>query len=145
MAIYYSASRGFLDSDLHTDLPSDARRISRNRHAALLDAQARGAVIAADGNGRPIATTRAVIDVEAERARLMIVVKRQAARRIAAISPPWRQLNDMRAPDEGAPARFAAIDAVRAASDLIEVELTGLTGDQLEAFDASTHSLWPAE
>lgn len=146
MALYYSASlRGFLDSDIHDSLPADARRISRDRHQQLLEAQARGAVIAPDGRGRPIATTLAAIDAEAERARLLIAIKRQAARRISAISPPWRQLNDLRAPGEGAAARFAAIDAVRAASDLIEAELAGLTGDQLEAFDASLHPLWPTE
>jgi hypothetical protein len=146
MTLYYSASiGGFLDSAIHDSLPDDAKRISRAHHHELLEAQSGGAIIAPDAKGRPIATTLVAIDAKAERARLLTLVKRHAARRITAISPIWRQLNDMRAPDDVTAARFAAIDAVRAASTLIENELAGLAVDQLEAFDPSTHPLWPAE
>lgn len=47
-------------------------------------------------------------------------IRAEAGRRIEAIAPIWRQLNDLRESSEAGAARFAAIDAVRAWSDALE-------------------------
>jgi hypothetical protein len=59
MTIFFSASTlGFYDDGIHSTLPSDAREISADVHIQLLEAQTGGALIAANNNGDPIATTR---------------------------------------------------------------------------------------
>lgn len=152
MAIHYSASRhAFLDDSLH-DLPADAVPVTRARHRALLDAQAGGAAIVADDKGHPrIDRPRATRSIL--RAQLTRAVKREAARRIEAIAPLWRQLNDLRARGPGAKPyadwpqdvreRFAAIDAVRTASDAIEGDIATLTLAALKALDIAGHPAWP--
>jgi len=48
--------RGFYSQNVHgAAIPADAVPITAEAHAALLDAQAQGAVIQPDGNGNPIA------------------------------------------------------------------------------------------
>ena len=143
MAIYYSATaHGFFDSAIHTDIPADALRIAPARHRKLLAAQAEGAVIEAAPTGKPRIRRQLVDDV---RARMLQQVKREAARQIATISPLWRQMNDMRAPGPAADARFAAIDAIRAASALIEQQIASASADQLAALDIAAHDAWPKD
>lgn len=68
--------------------------------------------------------------LEQDRQELVRAIKSAAARRIEAISPAWRQLNDMREPSESGAARFAAIDAVRAWSDDLERQALAATTEQ---------------
>lgn len=72
--------------------------------------------------------------LEHDRRELVRAIKSAAARRIDAISPAWRQLNDMREPTETGAARFAALDAVRAWSNELEQKaLSAPTEDALNA------------
>jgi hypothetical protein len=54
--MFYSAqTRGFYDPAIHGDnIPADAVEITAEQHAALLEGQSQGKVIAADANGHPI-------------------------------------------------------------------------------------------
>lgn len=143
MTLFFSATaRGFFDDALHMELPDDAVPISEDRHRELLAAQAAGAIITADSCGKPRAS-RPTID--ARRAAALRAVKREASRRIEAIAPIWRQLNDQRAPTPESDARFHAIDAIRAASNMIEADIAGLSAAALDALDFAAHPLWPAE
>lgn len=145
MALYYSASaHGFFDDALHAVIPADARPVTAARHRELLDAQATGATIEAGDNGKP-RIRRPVVTTAMRRVALARQVKRETARRIEAVAPIWRQLNDQRAPSPAGAARFAAIDAIRAASDAIEAEIDQLGADALAGFAVADHPLWPAE
>lgn len=141
MAVFYSASRrGFFDPAVHQVLPDDAVKITPARHAQLLTAQAQGAQIQPDANGRPQAVFPTRDDM---RAALLRDVKREARRRIEAISPLWRQLNDLREGGDAAAVRFARIDAVRGASALIEEQLVTTKAAALDRFPVREHPLWP--
>ena len=54
--MFYSVqTNGFYASEIHGDnIPSDAVEITPEQHAALLQGQSEGKVIAADANGNPI-------------------------------------------------------------------------------------------
>lgn len=54
--MFYSKSTGgFYDAAIHGDnIPADAVEITTEDHAALLDGQSNGKIIAADANGRPV-------------------------------------------------------------------------------------------
>lgn len=143
MAKYYSAQEHcFFDDAIHHVLPADATRVSDERHRQLLEAQGKGAVIEAGDDGRPRFRGPSAA---ARRAAILRQVKREASRRIATISPIWRQLNDQRAPSLQGDARFAVIDAVRAASDAIERDIAALDAAGLAALDIAAHPLWPSE
>lgn len=145
MAIYYSAATpGFFDDSIHADLPADAVKITPARHRELLEAQGEGAAIVADDKGKP-RIDRPTVTIAARRAALVRAVKRQAARRIEAVSPLWRQLNDQRAPSQDGDRRFAAIDAIRVASDAIEADIAAAASDALAAIDPAAHPLWPQD
>ncbi len=60
MSKFYSKTTGgFYAAEIHgAGMPSDAVEISDQVHAELLDAQAKGQVIVADADGKPIATDR---------------------------------------------------------------------------------------
>lgn len=141
MAIYYSASlRGFFDPQIHQPLPADAVKITARRHADLLAAQEQGAQIVPDDQGRPVIQEPPADQL---RAALTRDIKREARRRIDAISPAWRQLNDLREPGAEGAARFAQIDAVRAASALIEQQLAATPAKALTRFPVRENPLWP--
>lgn len=144
MALHYSPSRNAFFDDALSGMPDDARPIDADRHRQLLEGQATGARIAADAKGDPclIRPRQSVAD---RRAQLVRQVKREAARRIDVIAPPWRQMNDLRAADAAATARFAAIDAVRAASDRIEAAVAVADKATLRIFDIASNPLWPAD
>jgi len=156
---YYSPSTGgFYAPDIHgTDIPDDAAKISARRHLALLEGQAAGGEIVAGPRGP---TVRMPTSSRAELLeRAVRRVKREARRRILAIASLELQANDAAAiataaleislhgaaSIDFAPAldRRLAIDAVRAASDEIELELEVLGTAELLAFVAADHPRWP--
>ncbi|MBB3346036.1 hypothetical protein [Sphingomonas sp. BK069] len=149
MTLHYSARRNaFFDSAVQAELPDDARAITAEQHQQLLAGQSRGEVITAGDDGSP--TNRAPVETADQlRARLVAGTKREAARRIAAIAPLWHQLNDWRAlaaatgdARAAIERRFAAIDAVRAASNRLEAELQTMTPRQLARVDLTDDSHW---
>ncbi len=123
--------------------PEGAVRITAARHAELLAAQAGGQRIIADARGRPVLERSARPSAERIRAQLRTSIRREAARRIQAVSPEWRQLNDLREPSEAGAIRFARIDAIRAASGAIEELADRVPAAQLPAFPVADHTLWP--
>lgn len=148
--LHYSAARNaFFDTRVHTVLPEDAVAITEDEHAHLLAAQGAGKVIRPGDDGQPTAR-RPTETGEQLRARLLAATKREAARRIEGIAPLWRQLNDWRdlATAEGEQraaieARVAAINALRAASDRLEIVLSGMTARQLAKCDITDDRHWP--
>ncbi|WP_288804059.1 hypothetical protein [uncultured Novosphingobium sp.] len=141
---YAPSTGGFYDTDLHDSVPDDALEVTNELRAQLMDAQAAGAQIALSAEtGLPEALSP-LDDVENRRAALVRRTKAEAERRILAISPVWRQANDLRAPCPDAEARFTAIDAVRAASNAIEAELAAAEPDALAAWPVADNPLWPA-
>jgi hypothetical protein len=54
--MFYSPSQnGFYDPAIHGDnIPADAVEITREQHAALIEGQSQGKVIAADADGQPV-------------------------------------------------------------------------------------------
>lgn len=121
-------------------LPDDLVPITASRHAELMAAQAAGATITADAKGRPRAQ---LPDASDRRRQLRGAIRAEARRRITQISPLWRQLNDLREQTPAATARFARIDAIRAASTLIEQNLAEAPASALSTFPVATHLLWP--
>ncbi|WP_395391511.1 hypothetical protein WBP07_12750 [Novosphingobium sp. BL-8A] len=145
MAMFYSSSTGgFYNPIIHDDLPEDCIEITDEEYQGLLEGQAGGGTISACAEtGAPEVLTP-TIDPATVRTKLIASVKREASRRILNISPEWRQLNDLRAPSDEANERFAAIDAVRAASNAIEAQIGDTSDDILPAFDIASDTLWPA-
>jgi len=123
--------------------PESAVEITDARHAALLEDQAEGRAIIADARGRPVVDRRTRPSTETTRVQLIAAIRREAARRIHAVSPEWRQLNDLREPSEAGAVRFARINAIRVASNAIEELAMLLLAADLAAFPVATHTLWP--
>ena len=123
--------------------PEGAVEISDARHRQLLDGQSEGRRITTDARGRPVVDRRTRPSADAVRAQLRVAIRRQAAARIRAVSPEWRQLNDLREPSEQGSIRFARIDAIRAASNAIEQLAEGLPVADLGGFPVANHTLWP--
>lgn len=142
MTIKYSASaRGFFDTSLHASIPGDAVPVAQKRYAALLKGQAEGHQIVPDVRGRPQLRSLAPATHASARAACVAAIKREAARRINECMPLWRQINALR--DKSDPG-FHQIDAIRAASDLIEQQVEELTEiSALQAFDIAACPLWP--
>lgn len=156
MALYYSpgyritAANGdihqgaFFDSALHgRDIPPDAVPIRNEaEYQRLLEARNDGCDIELASSGT-LKIVRPVPDLDQRRAELVHLTRQEAARRIEAISPVWRQMNDMREPSEAGAARFAAIDLVRAASGLIEQDIAGSGARALKSFSVADSKHWP--
>lgn len=123
--------------------PEGAVEISDARHGALLEAQAEGRAISADARSRPVVERRTRPAADTVRGQLANSIRREAARRIRAVSPEWRQLNDLREPSEAGAVRFARIDAIRAASNAIEEFAASLPVSDLAGLPIATHTLWP--
>lgn len=123
--------------------PDGALEISDKRHGELLEAQSQGRAISADARGRPVVAPRTRPAADALRAHLAAEIRREASRRIRAVSPEWRQMNDLREPSEAGAIRFARIGAIRAASNAIEELAALLTAADLPGFPVATHTLWP--
>lgn len=147
MQIFYSpGTRAFYSDLIHGDaVPADAVVITQARHRELLTGQASGRAIIAGEDGFPRLQPAARLTTSDRRAQLAARNKREAARRIEAISPLWRQINDQRDPSDAGAARFVAIDAIRAASDAIEAQIATAAKDALAGLDIPNHPLWPAE
>lgn len=135
------SSGGFYHPQVHQKMPDDVQEISVAQHAALMKAQAERGPISVDRNGKPV-PARAP-SATSRRALLLPAIRAEARRRIEAISPVWRQMNDMRTPTPASTARFAAIDAIRAASALIEQDLAETGTAALGSFPIADHPLWP--
>lgn len=142
--LWSPSARGFFIRGISSAIPEDSMPVSSRRHGALMEANAAGAAIeACPKTGKPLVRL-SVRDSADLRAALIGQIKREARRRIEAISPAWRQLNDMRAPGDAATRRFAAIDAIREASQHIEDMLACADHAALETFPVSLHPLWPS-
>lgn len=150
MSLHYSAARNaFFDERVHATLPDDAVPISAAEHARLLGEQASGKVILPGDDGQPTARRKAE-NGEQLRVRLINATKREAARRIDVIAPLWRQLNDWRdlatveAGEQRAAIerRVAAINAIRAASNRLELALAAMTARQLAKADIADDAHW---
>ncbi|VXC79829.1 hypothetical protein [Sphingomonas sp. 8AM] len=149
MSIHYSPSRNsFFDDRVHATLPDDAHLVTAEEHARLLDAQTAGKVITPGLDGEPTAR-RPAENGEQLRARLITATKREAAHRIEAIAPLWRQLNDWRdlplsqgSERAAIEARVAAINAIREASNDLEQKLAAMTARQLAKADIANDTHW---
>lgn len=74
--LYYSASAGgFYDDSIHANIPGDAKEISQQERADLLEEQAQGKVIVADSEGFPIAAPPPPPTAEQIQARLSAAVQ----------------------------------------------------------------------
>ena len=134
----------FFDSAIHADrIPQNAVEITTARHAELLEAQAEGKEIYADKDGRPRYRQRTV-DAVTLRDNLTQQTRNEAARRIRMISPEWRQLNDLRQPSEAGHRRFAAIDAIRDASEQIEAVIAEASAEELSGLVIADRPEWTA-
>lgn len=145
MTIYFSATTGgFYETDIHGDhRPDDSVIVLQKRHKELIEAQEKGAQIVASKQGKPELQWPEETTDEGRRTIFVRQVKAEAAKRIDMISPPWRQLNDMRTESDAGIDRFVQIDAIRKASDKIEVQVEQLDHDGLNDFTVVDHSLWP--
>lgn len=122
--------------------PIGAIQISDARHAQLLEAQAEGKRIVVGKDGKPrIETPRK--NAAARQAEIVTAIQREAADRIAQVSPLWQQLNDSRDLSPEGARRFTQIDAIRAASNDIQQTLSKIPANQLAEFPTKTHPLWP--
>lgn len=133
----------FYDSEIHKDrVPDNAVEIAPARKQELLRAMQDGKRVERGPGGVP-RIVAARLTMPARRDAAAEDIRQEAARRIAAISPIWRQLNDQRQPSPEGDARFAAIDAVRAASSEIEAAMREMPAAELETFDAASADGWP--
>lgn len=90
---------------------------------------------AALGEGVDPATGAFDFDLGRVSAGIIAAIKAEAGRRIEAIAPLWRQINDMNDPTTpGATARAAAIASIRAWSNATEADLLAATSaDEVRA------------
>lgn len=121
MALYFSAAAGgFYDSDIHSTLPTDARQITAETHAALLGAQADGKVIAGNDNGDPVALT----PLAPSEKEILIALRRRRDALLTASD--WTQVPDAPFPAEQRAAwaayRQALRDLPETTTDLAAVE-----------------------
>lgn len=146
--LYSPSTRGFYREGVSSIIPDDVIRVSEKRHAQLLQAQSEGAaIVPCAKTGKPLLDLPPR-DAASLRAALVLQVKSEAGRRIRAVSPMWRQMNDIEAlvlgqADDGAKARLSHRAAVRYASDLIEDQLRDTKAGDLEAFPVAQHPFWP--
>ena len=142
MTVKYSASaRGFFHTNLHRSIPDDAVTVTRGFYAKLLAGQAEGHEIVPDKRGRPTLRALRSSTLADAQAACVHAIKREAARRINQRMPLWRQINALR---NNSDPGFHQIDAIRAASNLIEQQIAELTQiSALEAFDVASCPLWP--
>lgn len=156
--IFFSPSTlGFYTREIHADaMPADVVAITPARHLQLLEGQAAGATIVMGKHGPSLA--RPKISLAHNRAAALLAVKREARRRILAIAPYWRQLNDLntiascaigqfdgpagRAKIEAAVGRRREIDQLRAASDRLEARVAAMSAEQLAGFNPGDDLNW---
>jgi hypothetical protein len=133
-------SNGFWPADRpdrpdHFNVP-----ITAARHATLMRAQASGAQIQNDQDSKPVAVA-ARPGIAQVRGQAVRRIRNEAARRIDATVPVWRQVNALR---NGTDPGWSRIDAIRAASNLIEEDVAALkSADAIATVDIANHPLWP--
>lgn len=154
MPFFSPSTRGFYRKEIHGEnMPADAVEITDKRHAKLLREQREGREIVHTEKG-PAGKAH-----KPQRPQMLELcarrVKREARKRILAVASIERQSNDnaelaIAALSRGgtgahfpALARRERIDAIRAASNAIESELSSLTADELVTFNAARSPLWP--
>lgn len=139
--IFFDPTTGwFLGSKTHKGkIPDNAVPISAKLHRDILaECQATpGGTIIADADGNPVV---AKPDKAPRFEAVKSLIKREAGRRIALIFPITAQMNAMREGRHDEPL-FAAVDAIRAASDMIEQDLSN--SDEPDDFPIADHPLWP--
>lgn len=142
--ILWSAStRGFYLPNVSSHIPEDAVLVDASVHAdCMAQLAAGGALMCCPEAGGPIAAL-AVIPAPDRRAALVRAIKAEACRRIELVSPIWRQLNDLRAPNDEGRARFSAIDAIRTAFNTIEELVAAAEDRALADFPVAANPLWP--
>lgn len=163
MGLFYSpSSGGFYDDAIHSTVPADAVPITAAAHAALMAYQASGRKITFDAaKGKPVALAPPEPLLAERRALQLGAVRAEAGVRIEALVPLWRQSNDnasigelaWRDPDtlssdqveqlRQARERRASIDAVRDASNELEVAIGAMTVAELKALDVTLPVHWP--
>lgn len=123
-------------------LPDDCVNVSAKRHTALMAGQASGHRIVADNRGRPQLQALYPITLAEFQTAKASEIRREAARRIKVEMPIWRQLNALR---ENTDPGFWKVDAIRAASNLIETEMMELPStDAVRAYPVRANLLWPS-
>lgn len=123
-------------------LPDDCVPVSAKRHAALMAGQASGHRVVADNRGRPQLQALFPITLAECQVAKANEIRREAARRIKVEIPIWQQLNALR---ENSDPGFWKIDAIRAASNLIETEMMELPStDAVGAYPVRANPLWPS-
>lgn len=139
--LYSPSTGGFYLEGISSQIPDDAAPITAARHAQLLEHG--GAYIAAcPKTGKPVSTVPKVTATD-RRAALVRQCRAEARRRILAVSPLHRQINDLRAPSDEGARRFVMIDAIRTASGLIIEQIETAPASTLAEFPISSNPLWP--
>lgn len=94
MLHFSPATCGFYVDGINSAIPDDARPVTEEQHAALLNAQAEGATIEPDENGDPIAVARAPLTDE----QMLDVLR--AERNALLAASDWSQFADAPLTDE---------------------------------------------
>lgn len=139
MNYWYSPSaRGFYpQKGPHKFKPADAVSVTEAEHTKLFPKDGPQHEIVAGPKGKP----QWRIDALEDRVAACIkAVKIEAGGRIAAILPLSTQMNLVRDGRLDDP-RFAIVDAIRAASNLIEHDIA--SSEEPEAVPIADHPLWP--
>lgn len=119
--------------------PKDAVDVSDQEHAALFPPDQLHREIEAGPDGRP---RHKRTSIEDHRRSAIRSVKREAARRIDAVFPIFKQMNTLRSGD-AKDKRFIQIDAIRSASDLIELDM--MDSENPQDVPVIDHPLWPEQ
>lgn len=122
--------------------PKDAVDVSGEEHAALFPMGEPQRGIETGPDGRPRHKTTSIED---RRRSTIWSVKSEAARRIDAVMPMFKQINALRLDalsHENCEA-FAQIDQIRSASDIIEQDV--MDSEAPEAVPINSHPAWPHE
>lgn len=155
-AIFFSASTGgFYHSEINDAMPSDAIRISRLRHAELMEQQSTGRRIIPGEEGKPMLASIIRQSVDELRACAVRRIKAEASRRILLIASMAQQSNDNAlislavldrmgdtAEVRAARTRRQAINAIRARSNALEAMVSRMTRGAVEAFSPEVDSHW---
>lgn len=131
-------------------IPGDALYVTPARHAELMEAQAGGASIApSPETGNPVIVAAPALDLATKQTLAVNAIKAEAERRIVAIMPVYQQLNLIRAEANGTALdqaqidAFAAIDAIRTASNAIEADAQATDGTTIDQFEVRDNPTWP--
>ncbi|MEG3089764.1 hypothetical protein [Sphingomonas sp. PB4P5] len=138
-------------------IPADAIKITAKRHRDMIAGQGSGRSILVNASGKPeLSPIR-----KPTREQLLRVaigdIKAEASRRILAVASLEQQANDNaamaiaalagEATPEAAAARLRrlAIDAIRAASNVLEATIASWSAGALSNFNAGAEAHWPAK